>query len=502
METRILPINENPSITTYVHYAYPCAIIESRELTYVRVNGLSSREWKILSYDTSVQMLDDRICVTEQGSGDNENAVIWRECDDPEALIICMDYVKPKDFSRYVDIFLFDEDLQQEVKAEDKSCGIRWNPYGFFIGKEMYGFDTKVYIFVKFCVEEDRIYGYASKDGCEWDYIDSKEIPACYRGKKKNIGIHMYFGKNCYPIWKKMNFIQLLYNESDPYKGVWLDYYFFPRKNMDNSYGVFSNFLDVHYDSLYDALDCFKSIHEYIRWNIRHMYYVNICLDEFYVPERAAYQREHYDHYNLFYGFDDEKRVYHIMGYGKKGTLVVSELPYEVLDGETKIWTALVRYKYSTNEVTLLKFNLRAVTDGLYEFLNDVDSSGKVSNLLAGEKVSYGISILKALIETEEGRANIRQDQRIAFCLSEHCKLMKERLDYLYENAFVKAVEYESLAPLCDEMVHTASILLVQVLKNMLKPVQEEIIDNNLRKLYELERRFCENLLGTITKNV
>lgn len=292
-----------------------------------------------------------------------------------------------------------------------------------------------------------------------------------------------------------MNFIQLLYNGSNPYKGICLDYYLFPRKNIDNSYGYFLNFLDTHYDSLYDALDCFKSIHEYIRWNIRHMYYVNVRLDEFYVTERSAYRREHYDHYNLFYGFDDGKRVYYIMGYGKKDTPVVSELPYEVLDGEIKIGTDLVRYKYSTNEVTLLKFNLKMVIDGLYEFLNDVDSSEKVSNLLAGEQVSYGISILKILADTESGRFNFRQDKRIAFCLSEHSKLMKERLDYLYENAFLKATEYESLTPLCDEMVNTASILLAQVLKNMLKPVQAEIIDNNLRKLYELEKHFCTDLL-------
>lgn len=48
-----------------------------------------------------------------------------------------MDYVKPNDFSRYIDIFLFDEDLLQEVNAEDKSCGIRSNPYVFYRKKCM-----------------------------------------------------------------------------------------------------------------------------------------------------------------------------------------------------------------------------------------------------------------------------------------------------------------------------------------------------------------------------
>lgn len=58
---KILPLNIKPSIRTCIHHAYPCAIIESKELAYVRVNDYDSREWQELLQDTTIQREKDEI---------------------------------------------------------------------------------------------------------------------------------------------------------------------------------------------------------------------------------------------------------------------------------------------------------------------------------------------------------------------------------------------------------------------------------------------------------
>lgn len=502
MKATVLPINKKPSIITCIHHAYPCAIIESKELAYVYVEDFGVSQWDILTYDTTVEIDENNIKVLEKGNGKKTDTVLWRECKEKDEIIVNIDYIKLNDFARYVDVFLFGDDLQEEITRVDKTCGFRWNPYGFFIEKTMYCYDTKAYTYLKLVIDNNIMQGYASQNGEEWEYIDKIDMSEFCVGRKMHIGVHMHFGGNYYDVWKKMNFIQLLYNESNPYKGIYLDYYFFPRKNVDNSYMYFSNFLDTHYDLLYDALDCFGTIHEYLRWNIQHLYYVELCLDEFVVRNRAAYNRYHYDHYNLFYGFDDDKKVFYAMGYGENSTPIVSEIPYDVITKKSIKSEKIIRYKYNSNEVTVLKFNIKPVIDGVYEYVNDVDSSEKFSNLLTGENVVYGISILKMLASTEIGKYNIRWDKRISFCIKEHSRLMQERLEFLFENKYIEKNDFDLLNPMCVEMNHISSVILGLVLKNMMRPMNTEGIDENLLRLYDMEKQFCTKLLECLCMEI
>lgn len=501
-ERKVLPINENPSVITCIHHAYPCAIIESKELAIISVNNFALEPWEKITNDTSIRIDDGTIKILEEGIGENTNTVLWRRCGKQDKIILKVDYIKTNSFTRFIDVYLFNDDLESEIGKEDKTCGIRWNPYGYFIDKNMYSFDTKLYIFIKLCIEINYIKYYASKDGFNWDYIDIKDLPDIYKDKDLNLGIHVYCGKNKYNVWKSMNFIQLIYNENNPNKGISLDYYFFPRKNSDNSYSYFINFIDTHYDSIYDAMECFSSIHEYLHWNIRHNYYVNVCLNEYYVPDRYHYTESYYEHYNLFYGFDDYQRVYYVMGYGKLSTPVISKISYDVIDQNIITSQHTVRYKYCTNEVTQLQFNIKPVISSLYEYLHNVNSSEKVGNLITGENVLYGISILKNLTNTQNGKYNVRTDKRIAFLLLERSKIMEKRLNYLYENKYLKNDEYKQLFIQNEKITMISTILLNLVLKNMIRPIDELKIDQTLIDLYDNEKLFCENMLKCLNENI
>lgn len=362
----------------------------------------------------------------------------------------------------------------------------------------MYGFDTKIYTFLKLRIENGLVKGYASKDGINWEYLTEKQIPYSDNTSKMHIGIHMYFGIDYFTIWKSMNFIQLIYNHENEWKGIDLDYYFFPRKNVDNSYMYFPNFLDTYYDVIYDVLDCFSTIHEYIQWNIKHMFYPEICLDEFFVPNRYSYNESHYKHYNLFYGFDDERKIYYIMGYGRNSKPIISELPYDVFENDIIRSEKIVRYKFSTNDVINLKFNINAVKSGLFEYLNSINSSEKVANLLTEEPLEYGVSIMKILANNPRARFKVRDDQRIPFCILEHSKLMKERIQFLYKNNYLKEESYFQLEIRCDEIIRIASMIMAVVLKNSISSINTDRLDGYLLQLYDLERELCQKLLNEL----
>lgn len=500
---KVLPIQEKPSIITCIHYGYPCAVIESKELAIFYVRDFEQNTWNKQTRDTDVQIENERITVMKKETGEDTNTVLWRQFRELDEIILHIEYVKLMDMSRFIDVFLFEEgDLNDELKKEDKSCGVRWNPYGLFIQKNMFQFDTKRYVFVKVCKKQNYMLYFASINGVEWEMFYKEEIRQINKSQNMNIGIHIYSGVDKYDIWKKMNFIQLIYNESDPYKGIWLDYFMFPRKNFDNSYMYFSNFLDTQYEDLYEAIDCFESLQEYIKWNIKHYYYVVLCLDEFYVSERRAYQEKNYPHYNMFYGFDDKLEVFYIMGYGINSTPVVSKIQYKLFEQKLVVGTGIVKYRYRGSEVTGLKFNIKSIITGLNEFLYNIDSSEKFCNLLTGENIGFGISSLKRLATTESGKEHLINDKRVSFCIKEHCKLMGERLDYLHKKKYIKKEEYQVEQKLYSQMNKKSSILLNLVLKNKYKLINNDMIFSVLLDLYETEKLFCKNLIQYITERL
>ena len=495
---RILPLNEKPSVITCIHHAYPCAIIESRDLVRVQVDDIEDYQWKSFAENSSIAVKDGLVSVLGQHTKECAEAVLWRECEAKDSIVIKVDYIKNIDNGRYIDIFCFEEDFKKEIFLEDKSFGFRWNPYGFFVKKEMFFFDTKAYIYMKIEIENCVMKGFASIDGIIWKLLREVDISELCKDSNPRIGIHMHMGKNFFNMWKNMNYIQLSYNDSNPYKGIYLDYHFFPRKNVDNGYACYIGFLESKYEVLYDVLDCYNSIHEYVKWSIMHNQYVEICFDEYYVRDRKAYQKEHYNHYNMLYGYDDEQRVYYIMGYGANSTPVVSTLPYDDFTIDIVTSEKLIIFKYEASCVSNLEFSIKSVVQGIHELLHDIDSNAKNANIMTSEKLDFGLSILKRLANEEKNK--IIYDKRVAFCIMEHCKLMRSRLEFLYEEKYLNQESYDGLKSICDKMVFSSECLLNQVLKNMLRQISFEIIKQTLLDLYDLETNFCEELLLGIKK--
>lgn len=498
---KVLPINPKPSVITCIHEAYPCAIIESKELAVVEIDSYPNFTWDFYEEKVVTSIEKCSLTVLENDTKGNAFSSFWREMKSEDEIIVKINYFKPRDIGRYIDVFIFNDNIIDEINCEDKKCGIRWNPYGLFIGKDMFCYDTKTYIYLKVCVSNGIMIGYTSRNGNEWTLIDKRKIPSEYICKNNKIGIHIYCGENSFIPWKNMNFIQLIFNEENTYKGIFLDYYFFPRKNVDNSYGWYLNFLDTDYQDIYEILDCFKTVHDYLHWCIDHFYYVELCLDEYYIPDRFQYKKNHYNHYNLFYGYDDLKKIYYIMGYGKNSIPVITEIPFELLKSKIITSEKIMRYRYRTNDVTNLRFNIKPIIIQLYNFLYGKDSGECYSNFLTEEKLIFGLPAIHCLANSDFGRARIREDKRVSFCLMEHSKLMRERLIYLYENGYVELCKYRKFLEQNDKLISMTSLLLKVILKNDIKPVESKRIDDLVMEIHGLEQSYCKELLCYLNRD-
>lgn len=177
----------------------------------------------------------------------------------------------------------------------------------------------------------------------------------------------------------------------------------------------------------------------------------------------------------------------------------MSEIPYSIFDNVDLITSEkLVRMKYSANDITDLIFDVDVVKQSISEFLNCENSSKKIANILAQETLSYGLKVFDVLA-TEEPQKRIFFDRRVAFCILEHSKLMRERLDYLYSNFYLQNESYLNLVNQNDAIIDKATTIMNLVIKGMLKNKDYPVLLDYLVEMKELERTFFEDLLLAIS---
>lgn len=83
------------------------------------------------------------------------------------------------------------------------------------------------------------------------------------------------------------------------------NYVFFDEKINDFLLLQFKDYDDVNYED---------GIINYIRKNLINKTYVNVHLDDFYISQKDFYNKKHYVHENLIWGYDDQLQIF--MAYG------------------------------------------------------------------------------------------------------------------------------------------------------------------------------------------
>lgn len=500
-EQVILPICMTPTVVTYAHHAYSHCIMEceeyvGNELAKVYVRNGASYAWSYLLSKVAVTWQGDICSLTKAGDSDDTECIFVRKCKELDEITIELRHLQYSNASAVLNLILTGEAVEKCIH-EDKGI----YRLGLIRKKGLYqklnnkycvieNIDVKNPRWLKLERRKQHILSYISMDGEDWLCIQDIEMDESFQGELF-LGINTNNGVNQFYEWLYSNYIQMYYNTTDGF--VWLDYYNAPRK----SYGFHSmhQFLDIIHEPVYEIREKYASMTEYVKWHIAHHYYMEVGLDEFYIPYRQAYEREHYWHNSLIYGYDDTKRVFLCAGYQMK--LIFTELSYD--DFERGVEKAagdrnMNKVRYLPNTITF-ELQKEIILDQMKEFLAGENSGRKTGQIIPVAEGEFGIKIFDMLLETERGRRLVLEDTRITFILHEHALLMKNRINYLLQKEVLHKAGVESLRERADLLVTLTQKLKNTMIINQNKKSYTNEIFSMLKQVKSEEKSLFEQMI-------
>lgn len=188
--------------------------------------------------------------------------------------------------------------------------------------------------------------------------------------------------ENFSPKWVLQNCIKTIYTAE--YNGV-LTYKHSPV--------WFLKYFNSHPSIYYPQKDIINNIKQ----EINAGFYVILCVNEFYIPERKAFQKFYYEHDIIIYGYDDKN--FYTLAYNKDGL-------YKTL----KIEHQIVEKAFLTHREHYFKFySMKPKDNYLFDFINIKKIKEDLLKFLYPDKENEGIrayeclySIAKSLMEYDK----------------------------------------------------------------------------------------------------
>lgn len=227
----------------------------------------------------------------------------------------------------------------------------------------------------------------------------------------------------------------------------------------------------------------FTDFTEYIEYQIKNNYYLDACLDTYYLSCSNNFNKKYFIHQTFIYGFNSEEKQVFISDFYDNSQYLRKIISYnEVNKGIEKVDYFINLYKY---EEFNYQINFDLLKLSVEDYINCRDSLKKFqfSYTIYNRDILYGIDFYNYSIYVfcKEDRIDIRPFH----ILYDHKKMMKIRLEYLYKiNLFDNNVISE---------INSRNELLIEysvILRNM-------VLKYNMRhnsNLLDRIKKKCENL--------
>lgn len=494
----ILPVNVNPSIISYAHHSYPLAIIErgkEHNLVSMRLSVGSDLFTEVLENDTDIIKRDDVLEIRNKKYARNTECFALKECELEDELVLELLECRPDVLGGILNLIISAEDYldaahkNKDIYRMGIICGggLLCSEDDDYKEIPMSWMEKNNCNKIRMSRKNDEIVYWAMGES-DWVEVYRTRLPEHLSGTKLYIGINGNWGELQIFNWKYMNYLQLAYTEKDQF--VWLDYYLYPRKNY--SFNHSQQFLDIVNIPLYEIYEMHGSIADGVLWYLKHGYYVEITLDEYYVPERAATGQRHFYHNNLLYGFANNEKEFYALGY--KDKLQVAVISKEVVDEYIKEDSQAKIYKYRPNNMAI-PFNMKRFIKLLKGFVNGESTGSDFCNILPEDDYTYGLKVFEIMLQEQRAKYVIQHDQRVVYLIFEHAKLMRERLEFFRHREYLSGDEFEQLNSLCEKMVQSVESLKNLVLKNKIKENYNDLILVRLEQVYRKEKEFYTTFL-------
>jgi len=488
MESKVLPINETPSVVSYAHYAFLHSILETddkvgRKLVELEIDDYMEGKWELLTDKLEIENTNSTIRMFSKKYETNTECFLTRDCKKEDEIVVKITYQQYSNPDCVVNVILSAGNIRE--CAERDSFIIRagiMSKQGIYIKVDEQYISLKntiscehLPVWIKVKKKAEKIEIWFAEEENEWKLGAEIVSPSVLQKDDLQIGVNTNNGENQYYAWKYLNYLQMYYNGDDLY--VLLDYYNSPKR--DFCFYHLNQFIQFQ-SSTYREINSFPGgICDYVSWCLQNDMYVILWLDEYYLSSRPAYGKKHYLHCNMCYGVDQVNKTFYIAGYNVKFkvSLVTFSAFVKSYESANKI--------NCKNEIRLLKYNpnahgmvcsIEVLRESLWEYLNSFDSSKKYNNVLGTPKFVYGNHVFDAILNDEIGKRKLVKDVKLAFFLQEHSEIMKERINYLYVRGYLSQEQNSFLSEQCNCLNKLCQQLRNLVLKNRYKKTCQEKI--------------------------
>ncbi|EPR09608.1 hypothetical protein [Ruminiclostridium papyrosolvens] len=223
----------------------------------------------------------------------------------------------------------------------------------------------------------------------------------------------------------------------------------------------------------------FKKFTDYIEHQINNGYYLDACLDNFYLSCSHQFNKNHFIHQTFIYGYDRKNRQVFIADFYDYGKYVRKSVSYKEINKSIEGIDYFINlYKY---EDTDYKINLHLLKLSVEDYINCKDSlrSFEFTNKNYNRDILYGLNFYDYIIDVFCKDEII--DIRPFHILYDHKTMMKIRIDYLINIGTFDKSMLEQINSRNDSLISSAVLLRNMVLKynynpdkNLLNKIKEK----------------------------
>ncbi len=270
------------------------------------------------------------------------------------------------------------------------------------------------------------------------------------------LGIH-----KDYEEWLSCNYVQIMASKDFNYNTCVIKY-------LAASIFGCCPLLDSQGDEKKHIMPSLSTYVEYLDGIFRQGYYLYTFVDEYYIPNRVSYQKNHFEHDILLCGREQDNYAYlgyDILGNYTKGTLPAQQL-YQAMRIDNP---CLLRLSLSNNSYS---FNIQKFIFMLKQYVYAEDSTKNLEVYLDMNKYSpifydnelnmplvFGIDVYARLCSLIDfyNETDVPYDWRVLHLLYEHKQSIYQKLEYLMRKGYLE--RNEALLLQYDAIVAKAKLI-------------------------------------------
>lgn len=230
--------------------------------------------------------------------------------------------------------------------------------------------------------------------------------------------------------------------------------------------------------------DPYESLVNLMQKKIASGYFVQGFCDEFYIPSKFNYNKNHNFHDYLLYGYNNEKKYFIALGYTDSWKYEEYKISYSEMYDSIK-WTkennicalnnGVAKYEFIKPKAgKRYSFDIKKVKEELYNFLTSQDSIDRTN--------IYGINACSIFCETLKEKFDIRYLRVVM----EHSSIMADRIEYISNNL---GVQLDDIIHRYSKVKNNSKVMFYTALKYLItnREYLKEKVEKMVREIFDEE---------------